>query len=224
MKPLSPENFLTLFWCVPICGYKCASACSLWGHIGPLMRVGGWIHSTVFMAAVEMGVFSETLVTFHPGVITMWLAALRTFFTEPHVSVQGLALARWFIGDRPVNRDWCRSGAAISVVRTLDCGHRRGVSILLTTLFSAIPSRPHRCIGGGFCPADSPVSPALSSDPPKTPLPHRFWNCVWPSLPCQKQFSYSALVAAYLLRPVSESGGNVAGSSFSGGLERGSVS
>ena len=45
-----------------------------------------------------MGVLSETLVTFHPGVITIWLAALRTFFTEPHISVQGLALARWFIG------------------------------------------------------------------------------------------------------------------------------
>ena len=60
---------------------------------------GGWLdHSTVFMAAVDMGAFSETLVTFHPGVITMWLAALRTFFTEPHISVQGLALARWFIG------------------------------------------------------------------------------------------------------------------------------
>ena len=59
----------------------------------------GWLdHSTVFMAAVEMGAFSETLVTFHPGVITMWVAALRTFFTEPHISVQGLALARWFIG------------------------------------------------------------------------------------------------------------------------------
>ena len=59
----------------------------------------GWLdHSTVFIAAVEMGAFSETLVTFHPGVITMWLAALRTLFTEPHISVQGLALARWFIG------------------------------------------------------------------------------------------------------------------------------
>ena len=59
----------------------------------------GWLdHSTVFMTAVEMGAFSETLVTFHPGVITIWVAALRTFFTEPHISVQGLALARWFIG------------------------------------------------------------------------------------------------------------------------------
>ena len=60
---------------------------------------GGWLdHSTVFMTAVEMGAFSETLVTFHPGVITMWLAAFRTLFTEPHISIQGLALARWFIG------------------------------------------------------------------------------------------------------------------------------
>ena len=59
----------------------------------------GWLdRSTVFMAAIEMGIFSETLVAFHPGVITVWIAALRTFFTDPHVSVQGLALARWFIG------------------------------------------------------------------------------------------------------------------------------
>ena len=58
-----------------------------------------WLdRSTVFMAAVEMGAFSETLVAHHPGVITMWFAALRTLFTEPHISVQGLALARWFIG------------------------------------------------------------------------------------------------------------------------------
>ena len=58
-----------------------------------------WLdRSTVFIAAVEMGIFSETLVAFHPGVITVWLAALRTFFTDPHISVQGLALARWFIG------------------------------------------------------------------------------------------------------------------------------
>ena len=59
----------------------------------------GWLdHSTEFMAAVKAGDFSETLVTFHPGVITMWVAALRTFFIEPHISVQGLTLARWFIG------------------------------------------------------------------------------------------------------------------------------
>ena len=59
----------------------------------------GWLdRSTEFMTAVEMGIFSETLVAHHPGVITVWIAALRAFFTEPHVSVQSLALARWFIG------------------------------------------------------------------------------------------------------------------------------
>ena len=59
----------------------------------------GWLdHSTVFMIAFDMGAFSETFVTFHPGVITMWLAALRTLFAEPNISVQDLALARWFIG------------------------------------------------------------------------------------------------------------------------------
>ena len=59
----------------------------------------GWLdRSTVFIAAVEMGAFSETFVAHHPGVITVWIAALRTFFTDSHVSVQGLALARWFIG------------------------------------------------------------------------------------------------------------------------------
>ena len=85
----------------------------------------GWLdHSTVFMAAVEMGTFSETLVTFHPGVITIWIAALRTFFTEPHISVQGLALARWFIGVVPANRGWCCSGATIPVVWALGCTHR----------------------------------------------------------------------------------------------------
>ena len=59
----------------------------------------GWLDRSIeFIAAVEMGAFSETFVAHHPGVITVWLAALRTFFTDPHVSVQGLALARWFIG------------------------------------------------------------------------------------------------------------------------------
>ena len=62
------------------------------------MKLGWLDRSTEFMAIVELGDFSETLVAHHPGVITMWIATLRTFFTEPHISVQGLALARWFIG------------------------------------------------------------------------------------------------------------------------------
>ncbi len=97
MKPLSLKT-LSLFF--GVCLFVVASMprlFSLGAHW--TSDEAGWLdHSTVFMAAVEMGAFPETLVTFHPGVITMWLAALRTFFTEPHVSVQGLALARWFIG------------------------------------------------------------------------------------------------------------------------------
>lgn len=97
MKPLSQKT-LSLFF--GMCLFAAASVprlFSLGAHW--TSDEGGWLdHSTVFMTAVEMGAFSETLVTFHPGVVTMWIAALRTFFTEPHVSVQGLALARWFIG------------------------------------------------------------------------------------------------------------------------------
>ena len=97
MKPFSQKTS-SLF--LGVCLFIVASASrllSLGAHW--TSDEAGWLdHSTVFMAAVEMGAFSDTLVTFHPGVITIWLAALRTFFTEPHISVQGLALARWFIG------------------------------------------------------------------------------------------------------------------------------
>ena len=97
MKPFSLKTSSLFFG---VCLFVVASVSrlfSLGAHWTSDER--GWLdHSTVFMAAVDMGAFSETLVTFHPGVITMWLAALRTFFTEPHISVQGLALARWFIG------------------------------------------------------------------------------------------------------------------------------
>ena len=97
MKPFSQKT-LSLFFSV--CLFVVASVSRLFS-LGAhwTSDEAGWLdHSTVFMTAVEMGAFSETLVTFHPGVITMWVAALRTFFTEPHISVQGLALARWFIG------------------------------------------------------------------------------------------------------------------------------
>ena len=97
MKPLSPKTS-SLF--LGVCLFVAASVSRLFS-LGDhwTSDEAGWLtHSTVFIAAVDMGAFSETLVTFHPGVITMWLAALRTFFTDPHVSVQGLALARWFIG------------------------------------------------------------------------------------------------------------------------------
>ena len=97
MKPSSQKTPSIFFG---VCLFVVASASRLFS-LGAhwTSDEAGWLdHSTVFMAAVEMGTFSETLVTFHPGVITIWIAALRTFFTEPHISVQGLALARWFIG------------------------------------------------------------------------------------------------------------------------------
>ena len=97
MKPLSQKTLSLFFGACLFVAASVSRLFSLGAHW--TSDEGGWLdHSTVFMAAVEMGAFSETLVTFHPGVITMWIAALRTFFTEPHVSVQGLALARWFIG------------------------------------------------------------------------------------------------------------------------------
>ena len=58
-----------------------------------------WLHrSATFMSVIEGGNFSETLISYHPGVMTMWIAGLRTFFIEPQVDVPNLALARWFIG------------------------------------------------------------------------------------------------------------------------------
>ena len=97
MKPLSQKTSSLLF---SVCLFVAASVPRLFslGAHWTSDETGWLTHSTVFMAAVDMGAFSETLVTFHPGVITVWLAALRTVFTDPHISVQGLALARWFIG------------------------------------------------------------------------------------------------------------------------------
>ena len=58
-----------------------------------------WLRrSAQFMSAVKKGEFSETLIAYHPGVTTMWVAGLRTFFIDPHVDVPNLAHARWFIG------------------------------------------------------------------------------------------------------------------------------
>jgi len=58
-----------------------------------------WLRrSAQFMYAVKQGKFSETRIAYHPGVTTMWLAGLRTFFMEPHLNVENLAQARLFIG------------------------------------------------------------------------------------------------------------------------------
>ena len=50
------------------------------------------------MSNVKKGDFSQTQIAYHPGVTTMWIAGLRTFFTAPRVNVENLVLARWFIG------------------------------------------------------------------------------------------------------------------------------
>lgn len=50
------------------------------------------------MSAVKTKEFSETFVAYHPGVTTMWVSGIHTFFTEPRVDVENLARARWSIG------------------------------------------------------------------------------------------------------------------------------
>ena len=58
-----------------------------------------WLHrSKQFMSAIEQGKFSETLIAHHPGVMTMWISGLRTFFIQPSVNVLNLEYARFFIG------------------------------------------------------------------------------------------------------------------------------
>ena len=60
-----------------------------------------WLdRSAQFMSAVKKGEFSETLVTHHPGVTTMWLAGLRTFFLgfRLNVNLENLVQGRLFIG------------------------------------------------------------------------------------------------------------------------------
>ena len=58
-----------------------------------------WLRrSAQFMSTVKKGEYSETLIAYHPGVTMMWIAGLRTLFTETGVDVENLARARWFIG------------------------------------------------------------------------------------------------------------------------------
>ena len=58
-----------------------------------------WLRrSAQFMDTVKAGQFSDTVIAYHPGVTTMWVAGLRTFFTDARVNLKNLALARWFIG------------------------------------------------------------------------------------------------------------------------------
>lgn len=58
-----------------------------------------WLNrSAKFMSALKQAEFSKTHITHHPGVMTMWIAGLRTLFTKPDMNVENLARARWFIG------------------------------------------------------------------------------------------------------------------------------
>lgn len=50
------------------------------------------------MSAIKAGEFSETLIAYHPGVTTMWIAGIRTFFSDPHLDTANLAQARFLIG------------------------------------------------------------------------------------------------------------------------------
>ena len=58
-----------------------------------------WLsRGSVFIYAIKQGDFSKTSIAPHPGVTTMWIAGLRTFFTEPHIDLTNLAWTRWSIG------------------------------------------------------------------------------------------------------------------------------
>ncbi len=58
-----------------------------------------WLRrSARFMSTVKAGDFSQTVITHHPGVMTMWSAGLRTFFTPSDLDVLNLARARFLIG------------------------------------------------------------------------------------------------------------------------------
>lgn len=58
-----------------------------------------WLsRGAVFIYAIKQRDFSNTCIAPHPGVTTMWIAGLRTFFTEPHIDLANLACTRWGIG------------------------------------------------------------------------------------------------------------------------------
>ena len=63
------------------------------------------VRSMDFMSAVQNGEFSETLIAHHPGVMTMWIAGLRVFYTKLQLDSPdraqwfiNLTRARWYIG------------------------------------------------------------------------------------------------------------------------------
>ena len=57
-----------------------------------------WLdRSAIFMFAVQHKHFSETLITYHPGVMTMWTSGLRTFLKDTGLDVPNLTRDRWII-------------------------------------------------------------------------------------------------------------------------------
>ena len=60
---------------------------------------GRWLNRSVtFMSAIQNREFSETFVAHHPGVTTMWISGLRTFFLDSQENLENLVLARLLIG------------------------------------------------------------------------------------------------------------------------------
>ena len=55
-----------------------------------------WINrSAEFADAVDQGKFSETLIAYHPGVMTMWFAGLRVFYTKLPLDIP--VREQWFL-------------------------------------------------------------------------------------------------------------------------------
>lgn len=58
-----------------------------------------WLaRSSDFMDAIKTRNFTETLIAYHPGVMTMWIAGIRTFYMDFQLDITNLVHARLFIG------------------------------------------------------------------------------------------------------------------------------
>ena len=58
-----------------------------------------WLaRSSEFIDAIKTGQFSETVIAYHPGVMTMWIAGIRKFYMDFQLTIENLVHARFFIG------------------------------------------------------------------------------------------------------------------------------
>ena len=134
-----------------------------------------WLNrSAQFMSAVKKGEFSDTLIAYHPGVPTMWLAGLRTFFMESNVDVENLAASAVVHRHHCMDRDRYRLPPTLPTLWKMDSTCRGGVSCILTAFFSTNTSRPYRCTRHHFYSVDSPFVSALLSRTPPPPVSHLF--------------------------------------------------